>query len=389
MRLAADVWRGGKIVATISRVDQGFRLDFLPNSGEAVVISSRLSSTGGPITSLDLHPFFLNLLPEGARLRLLLDAAGPREDSLDLLLKTGWDAIGDVTVLPHGRSQPNGEALLPFVQIEKCSFWEVFEQGISGPFDAAVAGAQEKVSSSTVAFGVKTSRIPSAILKLSPPRYPKLVQNEAFFMKMARNLGLKTAKAVLVKDRLGDFGLLVDRFDRVRRDGRIHKLRQEDGCQILNLVPSRKYEPSLRRVVEGVCEQASAPMVEVMRLLKLAAFSYLIGNCDLHAKNISLLWGQGVQLSPAYDLLSTLPYPLDRHMALQMLGKDDRLKAGDFADFGRLFGVPPDATVKMVRNLCDKSEPWVSRITEIGFDEKTASRLEEEVRVRLARLQTK
>lgn len=61
----------------------------------------------------------------------------------------------------------------------------------------------------------------------------------------------------------------------------------------------------------------------------------MIGNGDLHAKNVSLLWTDVVSLNPAYDLLSTLPYPhLSPNMALLLEGKDVNFKVDDFVAFG-------------------------------------------------------
>ncbi|MEX1125846.1 MAG: HipA domain-containing protein [Acidimicrobiia bacterium] len=46
----------------------------------------------------------------------------------------------------------------------------------------------------------------------------------------------------------------------------------------------------------------------------------MTGNGDLHAKNLSLRWTDAEQLvapTPAYDLHSTIPYPLDTRMAME------------------------------------------------------------------------
>jgi serine/threonine-protein kinase HipA len=55
--------------------------------------------------------------------------------------------------------------------------------------------------------------------------------------------------------------------------------------------------------------------------IKSAIFNYVIGNCDAHGKNFSLLyqWGQGVHLAPFYDLVSTMAYPdLEQKFAMSI-----------------------------------------------------------------------
>lgn len=72
-------------------------------------------------------------------------------------------------------------------------------------------------------------------------------------------------------------------------------------------------------VYRGALDVCTAPIVARARLLRLVAFSYAIGNGDLHGKNVSVYGSDGqVELTPAYDALSTLPYG-DTHMALELV----------------------------------------------------------------------
>ncbi len=88
------------------------------------------------------------------------------------------------------------------------------------------------------------------ILKLSNPKSPKIVENELFFMKMARDCGLEVAPTTLVRDKNGQSGLLVERFDRRFTPKSDHsiKVHQEDACQILDRYPRR--ETQLRKLTE-------------------------------------------------------------------------------------------------------------------------------------------
>lgn len=380
----ADVYQGSQLVGHLERLSTGIRLSFV----EGVALRHGWLATTLPHETadfIDLPPFFLNLLPEGARLQLLLESSRSRDDSLELLMRVGWDTIGDVVVLPQGRSPGDQVARVKTTDLGNVSFWNLFHAGVSEHPDSAVPGVQEKISASTIAFGVRTAGVPSAILKLNPPKYPRLVHNEEFFLRMAKACRLEVNRAEVVHDRDGEPGLLITRFDRAKRGS--EKLHQEDGCQLLNSPPANKYHPPLRAIADRVADVCTSGVVEVERLLRLTAFSYLIGNCDLHAKNISVLWDDVVRLSPGYDLLSTLPYTfLDRHMALKLQGKDDNLRKGDFVDFGRIYGLSDKATLQMLDTLCDHAEPWIGRVSEIGFDLETTEALQREITKRISHL---
>ena len=387
MSPAADVYQGDRLVAHLTRSPNGVSLTYVQGVElEHGQLASKLTRSDLPVESLDLHPFFLNLLPEGARLQLLLESSRSRDDSLGLLLKVGWDSIGDVAVLPHGESFESHENSVPSVEVGDASFWDLFREGSTTKPDATVPGVQEKISSSTIAFGIRMEHAPSAILKLNPKKYPRLVHNEEFFLRMARGCGLETNRAELVYDRENEPGLLVTRFDRIKDGRRLRKLHQEDACQLLNVPPGHKYEVSMREIGDAVAEVVTAPAVEILRLLELVAFSYLIGNGDLHAKNVSVLWNRVVRLTPCYDLLSTLPYPLDPHMALQFEGRDDNFRSADFVKFGGRYGVPEKAVLTMIQRLCAKAVPWIARVGEIGFDERTTATLKRELQTRRSKL---
>ena len=384
MNPEADVYQGENLVAYIERTNEGTALHFIPGATlRNGCLATTLPYRSEPILSQSLPPYLLNLLPEGARLELILKAARNRDDFLGLLTRLGWDTIGDVAILPHGAELGEHPVSVPQSKLSKVNFWDLFYEGISDRPDAAIPGAQEKISSSTIAFGIRRESCPSAILKLNPKKYPMLVQNEEFFLRMARGCGIESNRAGVVQDRDGNSGLLVERFDRIKEGKVIYKLHQEDACQLLNTVPGNKYDVSMRDIAEKIQDICTAPIVEIQRLLQLYAFSYLIGNGDLHAKNISVLWGRAVRLSPAYDLLSTLPYPIDQHMALSLDGKNDNFRVADFMAFGERYGVPSIATEMMIHNLCQLVEPWTFHLSEIGFDVKTTERVQREIAVRI------
>jgi serine/threonine-protein kinase HipA len=400
MAWEADVYQGDRLAAHIERTPKGSRFQFVTEfladkPTFPGFLAWRLPYEDEPVEQIgdNLHPFFWNLLPEGGRLQTLLDQNRiAKDDFLGMLLTVGWDAIGDVAVLPHGRDPKTHQAAIAKKDVSEISFWRAFQETTGQNPDAAIPGVQEKLSAGTIAFPIKGLGTSSAILKLNPNRYPLLVQNEFTFLKLAKVCGIQPAKARLVHDELGEPGLWVDRFDRVRVRRSIAKLHQEDMCQITNTSPANKYKLSLRNVVEALHEVCTAPIVETQRLMSLYAFAYLTGNADMHAKNISVLWRDGsARLSPAYDLPSTLPYhgggsKLLPHMSLRMDQKDLNFKMVDFEAFFTRFGLSQLVVRATLEKMRVKVMANLSLIDTIGFDEGTTDAVKVEIAKRCSGL---
>ncbi|HSP79638.1 MAG TPA: HipA domain-containing protein [Myxococcaceae bacterium] len=387
----ADVWRESTRVGSIFRTAHGSSFEYEEQfharhagqpGGIAVHIPysvRRLETVG-----TNLHPYFAGLLPEGLRLRALVQRVKTSEDDLfSLLIAAGADTVGDLSVVPAGEPPREARAHVDARRLDTVLFSELFEQSLEragdGGREPVIPGVQEKVSAATISFPLRVGAQRAYILKLNPPGKPRLVENEHFFMRMAKDCGLRTARTRLVLDREGHAGLLVERFDRLwsREERRLRRIHQEDACQFLERYPADKYRLPCSRITEGLHETCLAPIPETARFLRLVAFSYLIANGDLHAKNVSILAdgpAGGFRLSPAYDLLSTLPYG-DQRMALKFEGRDDNLRRSHFLAFGARFGVKEVATAKMLDELCDRAVPWLGRLEEIGLDARRTAHL--------------
>jgi serine/threonine-protein kinase HipA len=335
----------------------------------------------------NLHPFFAGLLPEGIRLDALVRRVkSSRDDLLSLLMEAGADCIGDVHVVPDGKA-PTVHRGFDFTRPETLRFSDILRESLAGKhgIEPTLPGVQDKVSAAKLSLPVRGQTGAEYIMKLNPQGVPKLVENEHFFLRMAGACGLITAKAALVRDADGAAGLLVQRFDRipVKKGDRV-ELHQEDACQFLERYPSDKYLLSCSEIARGIQSQSSAPMVEVAKLIRLVAFSYLIANGDLHAKNISLRTvGNTIGLTPAYDLLSSLPYG-DRSMALEFDGKTDNIKRKGIVAFGVRHGVRAAASESILDELCDVAPTWISELGEIGLEPKKTADLTRVMRKRSA-----
>jgi serine/threonine-protein kinase HipA len=389
-----DHRRAGLLTRTTHGARFVYDAEYVASHGQdpawAVAFTLPVRAEPYEVRGVNLHPFFAGLLPEGLRLRALVRGLKTSEDDLfSLLAAVGEDAVGDVAVTEPGKTPRERSLDIGASTFDQVRFAELLEQSLdlAGGAHASVAGVQPKVSAVMVSFPVRSRlRGKSYLLKLAPPEFPRLVENEAFFMRLAQAAGLEAARVEIVRDAGGESGLLVERFDRVARaDGSFQRLHQEDACQLLDRYPADKYRLGLAEVCAAL-DVCSAPVVERMKLLRLQAFAYAIVNGDLHARNVSVLTrGATVALSPAYDVLSTLPYG-DEHLALAFEGRDKKLKAQHFVAFGARVGVRAAAMTSLLRGIVSAVRPALGRLSEIGLDAKATRHLERTIAARLEAL---
>ena len=120
--------------------------------------------------------------------------------------------------------------------------------------------------------------------------------------------------------------LLVERYDRDLTAEPIRRLHQEDVCQALGRASDSKYQvdggPTIVETVELLRNCSSVPAQDLPTFWRALVFNWLIGNCDAHAKNFSLLYDAGAPtLAPLYDLVSTTAYPeLTSRLAMSING---------------------------------------------------------------------
>ncbi len=164
--------------------------------------------------------------------------------------------------------------------------------------------------------------------------------------------------------------LAVKRFDRTS-DGPVH---MEDFAQVFGVSPD-KYEHVNYKGIASVLgiETGEADVAEFIRRL---VFSTLIGNTDMHLKNWSLIYPDRRTpiLSPAYDLLSTIPYIADDKMALNY----SRTKK--MAEFSKDELKHLAAKAKISERLVlDTAAETVQRFKQVWSEQKTKLPLEKKV----------
>ena len=380
----AHVFQGDSLAASFS-YDEAFLAD-----ASKLPVAIHLPRQRAPFVTrgVNLHSFFACLLPEGLRLRALVRICKTSEDDLfSLLIAAGPDTVGDVSVVRAGELPQELRASVDLDRLSEVIFQDVLAESLTyegrGP-EASVPGIQAKVSASMISVPVRgAKKAERFILKLTPTDYPRLAENEAFFMAMARACKIPTASTRLIEDGGGEVALLVRRFDRLARTHQSvpEKIHQEDMCQVLERYPADKYNVELREVFEGL-DVCFAPRVERLKLLRQLAFSYVIGNGDLHARNVSVQRHLGrYKLTPAYDLLSTLPYG-DQTVALPLEGRDKNWKARDLVAFALRHGVPTAAVQQMLSDLLRRAAPWFERVGEIGLPARKTRQLEKLMKAR-------
>lgn len=373
-----DVYKSTTLAGTLTRTKTGsvFTFDqaFLSNGN--LGISFHLSAENPTYTNYgdSLPPFFAGLLPEGLRLNALISKIKTSADDLFSILATvGSQSIGDINVAAPGHtSQLRITKPVNFGEID---FYKLFEASIENEnyneYNQALSGVQEKISASMISFPlVHAKKDKFYILKLNPKDKPRLVENENLCLALAKKCGLKVHTTKLIKDKKGQQGLLVERFDRYidtkneKVNNNICMHHQEDACQFLDRYPADKYRISFKDILEGLTQYTTAPKIEILKAIQLYAYSYLIGNGDLHAKNISIQTlsrsGKTV-LSPCYDLITTYIYK-DHKMALKVNGRDDNIKRKDFVTLGASFSVPEKSISSMLdklMTLCEKHHPMM------------------------------
>ncbi|MDQ2860066.1 MAG: HipA domain-containing protein [Pseudomonadota bacterium] len=274
-------------------------------------------------TQTRLSPFFSNLLPEGPLRDYLAERAGVNVVREFYLL---WALGGDLpgAIIARG---PDGEEPTPALDDDvPAAGGSVAE----APMRFSLAGVQLKFSAVEKARGGLTIPVTgvggSWIVKLPSTRFVGVSENEYSMMTLAKGVGIDVPDIQLLAldqiaglpdgiGRLEGAAYAIRRFDRTADGDRVH---MEDFAQVFGVYPADKYKQASYRAIAKVMwlETGEAGITEFIRRL---VFNALIGNADMHLKNWSLLYADGITpaLSPAYDFVSTLAYIPDDKAALK------------------------------------------------------------------------
>ncbi len=232
-----------------------------------------------------------------------------------------------------------GVARLPRVDFELRNLHTV---GLELAGKVALSGVQRKVA---VALDAERRALVAApvgsrfILKPQANAFPHVPENEHLTMRIAGRCGLEIPPCLLLRLADDSFAYVVQRFDRTD-DGR--KRQVEDFNQLAGQPTKDRYEGSAELCARLVKRFASEPLIEAVKLFRQTAFSWAVGNGDLHLKNLSLVTADDgrVRLSPAYDLLNSEVLLGQDDLALSVGGKKRNLTARIWREFGTCCGLP-------------------------------------------------
>lgn len=325
------VWLYGQRVATIERAKRArLRLTYSETALEEYRLGVPLLSMSMPLrpepyTHGVVQPFVDGILPEDpARTVLAREHDVSADDSLGLLAALGRDCAGALIIQSDNEPPPpistttTAEPLDEDALVSAVSNLRSAPLGAIGRVRVSLGGVQEKLLLTRMPdgrWGRPVDGTPSThILKPEIASYPHTVANEAYCMRLARELGLPVA-VVDVTVVGGRKLLVVERFDReVSINGTVRRIHQEDLCQALGVSPRLKYEEEHGPSLRGVAQVVQATTDSLDTLLRAVVFNLAIGNGDAHAKNFSLLHmpDGSLRLAPLYDLMSTMIYNDDR-----------------------------------------------------------------------------
>ena len=258
----------------------------------------------------------------------------------------------------------------------------------------SLAGAQPKTALfyEEGRWGVPSGRIPTThILKPPTGEFDGHAENEHLCMRLAARLGLIVARSKV--QWFGDeVAIVVERYDRERTDAGLTRVHQEDLCQALAILPTRKYEneggPNGRAAVELLRNSSARPQEDVDRFVDALAFNWLIAGIDAHAKNYSLLIGaEGTtRLAPLYDIASILPYDFDvQRVRLAMkIGGVYRLRDIGPHQWRRTAAelrLNPEHLLERIRDMAERLPDHIAGLSHAavneGLDHPLVSRLSE------------
>lgn len=372
----AEVYKAGRFAATLKRVNGGTEFSYLATYDGPAVATTLPRTTDPFITPAGAVPaFFAGLLPEGRRFSSLQRAIKTSaDDELSLLLAIGTDTIGDVVIVPHGDSPSRGASLVTVdTTFDKVHFSDLMSD--AGIVDkVGLPGIQEKVSAQVISLPLSTPT-DRFILKLNPPEFPHVVENEAFFLELARSAAVPVVDATLVYDSTGAAGLLVRRFDRASSsESEPKSIACEDACQLLNLWPGDKYNVSSEALTQRVSDLCASSSVAIRDVFRQLCFAWITGNGDVHAKNISLLEHAGNEwrVAPAYDLPSTLFYG-DYSMALSIGDRTTGLSRRRWLEFAHSIGLAQKAAERVIDELLTRTTHLEEAVRSgvLPFDDRT------------------
>jgi len=261
--------------------------------------------------------YFDNLLPEEQMREAVSKEANIHgDDAFALLEYLGAESAGSLVLLPPGQdvNEPGGlRPLSDDALAQRIRNLPRVTLSSGAPKRMSLAGAQNKllvVYRDGALFEPVGSEPSTHILKPNhlSDDYPAAVINEYFMMSLARSLGLSVPP--VFRRYTPEPVYIIERFDRlVDNTGRTQRRHIIDACQLLNKARTFKYKTATLQTLAQIITYCRNRVITRLSLYRWLVFNLLVANSDNHLKNLSfLISAAGIELAPAYDLLSTGTY---------------------------------------------------------------------------------
>ena len=386
------IWMNGFHVGTLTKRGTGalefiYTQEWLETTG-ARPISLSMPLQHRPYSGEIVYNYFDNLLPDNNQIRDRIQGRFQATTShpFDLLAAIGMDCVGAVQIVaegeaPHDVKRIEGEPLTDSQIAQLLKNYQMAPLGMAEEdgedFRISIAGAQEKTAllwkdnawnrpigttPTTHIFKLPIGKIEASGMDLSDS-----CENEWLCLKIAEAFGLPVCHA-----EIGLFedakALIVERFDRRHSNDWIMRLPQEDMCQAIGVSPNIKYEkdggPGISTIMQFL-RQSKDSKHDREVFFKAQVLFCLLAGIDGHAKNFSIfIEPEGrYRMTPLYDIMSAHPLLASRQleakkikMAMALSGKNRHYRWNEI-----------------------QSRHFISTAKQIGFNEKTAKTIMDEM----------
>ena len=381
-----------QLVGHLSMSDGSFAYDSSYLQAQtAGALSCSLPLSTKSFSQDDARPYFEGLLPEGHARQAIAAALHVREENyLSLLANYGFECIGDVIIARENEVLTNHYEPIDVTNLAS-DLGENKAAEINAASRLSLAGTQNKVGlyhdPRSIRWETDWYRplggAPSThILKTSPNR--NVLYLEYLCTRASRSCGIPTADIRLLD--LNGPVVCSERYDRSpvsdSHNARVLRHHQEDFSQALGILPGSKYAEleggTARNIATFIRRRFSRPIEGIESFARLTLLNYLIGNCDNHLKNMSILYSPNwreISLAPAYDLVCTTWFPnLSREMGMLLGGEGriDCIGAEHLSLFAKDIGLPTRRLRAMCSGLAGRIDPAIDDAAAHGpavFDE--------------------
>jgi serine/threonine-protein kinase HipA len=331
----------GRPVGILEQTPTG-KMRFTYNASATQAISTSMPLRDEPYDPIASEAYFGGLLPESDAIKKII---GKRygisaHNHFALLKAIGYDCAGAISCheIDEAITEQSSFPLMGNIMTKDDLYEHIialpqkplFMDDVNG-LRLSLAGAQDKAAVCLIDNQVAIAKngCPTThILKPSSRAFSGMAENEYFCLRLAKKIGLAVPDIQLRKINDITF-LLIERYDRRIQNMQVERIHQEDFCQALGMLSSKKYQneggPSFKDCFD-LLKNTAQPAIDRNNLASALVFNYLLGNMDAHGKNFSLLHHStsNIRLTPFYDMICTRAYPdLTSKMAMKIGSKYD------------------------------------------------------------------